>query len=69
MDKRHPKLRVGMKVRLRLGGREVLGQVVEDRGLLAPNKVQVVRVRVPISGADQTIDFEVPATAVKRVAA
>ena len=63
------KLTVGTKVRLRFGERHVLGTVVEDRGPLGANGVQIVRIRVRLSYIDETVDLEVAATDVKKVAA
>ena len=59
---------VGTKVRFKLGGRDVTGTVIEDRGPLGTAGGQILRVRLQVSGTDDVIEFEVPATEV-RVAA
>jgi hypothetical protein len=49
---------VGSKVRLRFGGRQVVGTVVEDRGPIGVGGRRLVRVRLEVDG--QQIEFELP---------
>jgi hypothetical protein len=56
------RIAVGSKVRFKLGGRDVLAVVVEDRGLLGVGGEQVWRVQVRVSGIDEVMDFELPAS-------
>jgi hypothetical protein len=65
MPRRHKsklRLAVGTKVRFKLGGRDVVGTVIEDRGPLGIGGVQLLRVRLRVAGTDEVMEFEVPAT-------
>jgi hypothetical protein len=57
--------KVGDRVRFQLGGRKVLGTVVEDRGLIGVDGRQLVRVQVEL---DPTYvqQFELPAALLER---
>ena len=68
MTKRTPKLAVGMKVHFWLGARKVVATLVEDRGPLGPKGMQMVRVRVQLTGIDETTNFEVLASDVQLAA-
>jgi hypothetical protein len=59
---------VGTKVRFKLGGRDVEATVIEDRGSLGIGGAQLLRVRLHVSGTDEVIEFEVPATEVRATA-
>jgi len=59
---------VGTKVRFKLGGREVVATIVEDRGPLGVGGVQILRVQLEVAGTDELMEFEVPATDVSAAA-
>jgi len=52
--------RVGDHVKVRFGKRDVVVEVVEDRGFIGHGGEQIVRVAMPIE--TDTIEFEVPAS-------
>ena len=54
------RLRVGDKVILVMGGREVVATVVEDRGLIGVSGRQIVRVEAPVD-LTYVADYELPA--------
>jgi hypothetical protein len=60
---------IGTKVRFKLGGRDVVATVIEDRGSLGSGGAQLLRVRVHVSGTDEVMEFEVPGTEVRATAA
>lgn len=60
--------KVGAKVTLKFGGREVHAVVVEDRGPLGVGGRQILRVRVLLEDGDEPIEFELPATDVQMAA-
>ena len=71
MPARNPskkRLAVGTKLRFKLGGRDVVATIIEDRGSLGIGGAQILRVRMQVSGTDEVIDFEVPATEVRTAA-
>ena len=55
-------LHVGAKVRFSFGGSDVVATVIEDRGPLGVGGAQVLRVRLPVAGTDEVMEFEVLAT-------
>jgi hypothetical protein len=59
---------VGTKVRFKLGGRDVVATIIEDRGALGVGGTQILRVRLQLSGTDEVMEFEVPATEVRAAA-
>jgi hypothetical protein len=61
-------LAVGTKVRFKLGGRDVVATIIEDRGPLGVGGVQILRVRLQVAGTDEVMEFEVPATEVSAAA-
>ena len=67
---RSPKkpLAIGTKVRFKLGGRDVVATIIEDRGPLGAGGVQIVRVRVAVAGTDGSMEFVVPASDVQAAA-
>lgn len=60
---------IGTRVRFELGGRDVVATVIEDRGRLGTDGAQLLRVRLQVSGTDEVLEFEVPATEVRAAAA
>ena len=60
--------RVGAKVTLTFGGREVVATVIEDRGPLGVGGRKLLRVRLDIGEGVEPVEFELPAADV-RVAA
>jgi hypothetical protein len=60
--------KVGSKVKLTFGGREVVATVIEDRGPLGVGGRRLLRVRLDIEAGGEPIEFELPAADV-RVAA
>ena len=60
---------IGSKIRFKLGGRDVVATVIEDRGYLGVGGAQLLRVRLQVSGTDEVLEFEVPATEVRAAAA
>jgi hypothetical protein len=54
------RLRVGDRVRFHFADRWLVGTIIEDRGLLAPGRKRVLRVRVRRSQGDDLIT-EMPA--------
>lgn len=59
---------VGARVRFKLGGRDVMATVIEDRGSLGIGGAQLLRVRLTVSGTDEVMEFEVPASEVRAAA-
>jgi hypothetical protein len=55
-------LAVGAKVRFKFGGRDVVATIIEDRGPLGVDGVQILRVRLELAGINESMEFEVPAT-------
>lgn len=69
MSNRSSDFKVGSRVKLMLGGREVRAVVVEDRGHLGVGGAQLLRVRLDIPEEDmEPVEFEVRADDVKRAA-
>jgi hypothetical protein len=61
-------LGVGARVKLDLGGREVSGTVIEDRGFLGVGGRRLLRVRLDWSGVAEPIEVEVPESDLRRAA-
>lgn len=53
-------LRVGARVSFHLGGRDVIGTVIEDRGPLGVGGRRLLRIRLELSGVADPIEVEVP---------
>lgn len=53
--------KVGDKLRLRFGTRDVIATVIEDRGPIGVGGRRLVRVRVVLDPSSDPLDFEVPA--------
>ena len=53
-------LRVGARVSFHLGGRDVVGTVIEDRGPLGVGGRRLLRIRLQLSGVADPIEVEVP---------
>jgi hypothetical protein len=58
---------IGANVILRIGGREMLGRVVEDRGFIGPNGTQIVSIQVFSQEVGEPVLVEVPVTALSAV--
>lgn len=58
--------RVGELVRFRMGAQDVIGRVVEDRGLIGVGGRQIVRLEVA-GGSDEPEQFEMPAALLEAV--
>lgn len=58
--RRSRRLEVGDRVRFRFGARDVVGTIVEDRGLLGAGGRRLFTVRVQLEATDELI-FEMPA--------
>jgi hypothetical protein len=54
-------LRVGDRVRFRFGGRVVTGNVIEDRGPIASQGGQLVRVKLETANPDDAHEVEIAA--------
>ncbi len=61
-------LGVGSRVKLDLGGREVSGTVIEDRGFLGVGGRRLLRVRLDWNGVAEPIEVEVPESDLRRAA-
>ena len=61
-------LAVGARVQFDLGGRNVVATVIEDRGPLGIDGVQILRVRLQVAETDEVLEFEIPATDVSSAA-
>lgn len=58
---RPPRYRVGDRVMVRFGARDVVAEVIEDRGPIGHGGEQIVRVSMPLDD-DETFEFEVSAS-------
>jgi hypothetical protein len=59
-DSRKKTFRVGSRVKLDFGGREVTGVVIEDRGRLGVGGRRLLRVRLDFSEVAEPIEGEFP---------
>jgi hypothetical protein len=59
---------VGSRVRFAIGGRRVVGTVVEDRGNIGIEGRKLLRVRVELTGGAEPLEFEIPAADVSAAA-
>lgn len=59
MRKKKSRLSVGNHISLNFGGRQVQGEIIEDRGPLAAGGRRLYRVRVMIL-PDESLAFELP---------
>ncbi len=62
----HRTLRVGDRVKLRFGRRDVTGTVIEDRGRIGVNGRRLLRVKVELEPSLEPMELEVPATELAR---
>ncbi|MEI9937293.1 MAG: hypothetical protein WDO69_08700 [Pseudomonadota bacterium] len=51
---------MGARVSFQLGGRDVIGTIIEDRGPLAVGGRRLLRIRLELSGVADPIEVEVP---------
>lgn len=62
-------LEPGQRILLHIGSQSLPGLVIEDRGPLGVDGEQLVLIRLRRSEGDDSEEFEVPASALERVAA
>ncbi len=59
------KLRVGDRGMIDRGRREIMVEVIEDRGMIGVGGRQLVRIRVPVEPDEEPVMFEMPAEEIR----